>query len=214
MGNRGLRNKGLWVIGAIVIFMLVRVVFSIVMWAKFIDTPIVPAGAPLYFELNNNDTPLSLGKYLKNKHLLDKPQYIVWLSVWDGVDKHLQVGEYEFMPGTTPRQMLQQIATGKVIQYRVAIIDGWTFKDMMTTINNAPKLKHTLMGLNNEAIMAKLGHPNVPRKDYFSRTPINILEEIQISLFFSVRMMRCNPIYSLHGKTEFKTYHLKHPMMH
>jgi UPF0755 protein len=70
----------------------------------------------------------------------------------------LKAGEYLIKPGTTPIDLIHQLRDGKVIQYALTIVPGWTFDRLMREIEASSKIKHSLTGLNPQEIMIKLGH--------------------------------------------------------
>jgi UPF0755 protein len=76
--------------------------------------------------------------------LLDHPRYLVWLARWNDQDQHIKAGEYYLKTGTTPPQLLEQIVTGKVVQYSITIVEGMTFRQLMDAVNSQEKLQHTL----------------------------------------------------------------------
>lgn len=46
-----------------------------------------------------------------------------------------RVGEFELQAGMTPRQVLAHLASGKVIQYRFTIVEGWGFKQLAQALS-------------------------------------------------------------------------------
>jgi UPF0755 protein len=71
----------------------------------------------------------------------------------------LHAGEYAIVPGITPQQLLTNMAQGKVLQRDVTIVDGWTFRDVRQALAKADKLQHDTEGLDDAAIMSKIGAP-------------------------------------------------------
>ncbi|TBR39195.1 MULTISPECIES: endolytic transglycosylase MltG [Dyella] len=71
----------------------------------------------------------------------------------------LHAGEYAIVAGMTPRDMLNNMAAGKVLQRNFTIVDGWSFRDVRQALARADKLKQDVAGLDDAAIMAKLGAP-------------------------------------------------------
>ena len=71
----------------------------------------------------------------------------------------LHAGEYAITPGITPEQLLTSMAQGKVLQRDVTIVDGWTFHDLLQALAKADRLKHETTGLDDVAIMQKIGAP-------------------------------------------------------
>lgn len=95
---------------------------------------------------------------LSQKNIINKPHYLRWYAKWqEGADK-IHTGEYKIEPGTSPKEFLAMLIAGKVLQYSITVVEGWTFKQMMQAVNDNPYLSHELEGLNDEAIMTKLGY--------------------------------------------------------
>jgi len=69
----------------------------------------------------------------------------------------LHAGEYALEPGITPRQLLLNMAEGKVLQRNFTIVDGWTFAELRQALGRADKLKHESNELDGAAIMQKIG---------------------------------------------------------
>jgi UPF0755 protein len=47
---------------------------------------------------------------------------------------------------------------GKVIQYSITLVDGWTFAQALEVVQSNPYLVHRLEGLDADTIMARLGY--------------------------------------------------------
>ena len=71
----------------------------------------------------------------------------------------LKVGEYALEPGITPRELLRRMRDGRVIHYRVTIVEGWNFRQLRAALAAAEPLLHEATDLDDAALMAALGHP-------------------------------------------------------
>ncbi|MBQ4853393.1 endolytic transglycosylase MltG [Rhodanobacter sp. B2A1Ga4] len=69
----------------------------------------------------------------------------------------LHAGEYALEPGITPRQLLANMAAGRVLQRNFTIVDGWTFAELRQALARVEKLKHDGAALDDAAIMQKIG---------------------------------------------------------
>ncbi|HWU75943.1 MAG TPA: endolytic transglycosylase MltG [Rhodanobacter sp.] len=69
----------------------------------------------------------------------------------------LHAGEYALKPGLTPRQLLSDMAEGRVLQRNFTIVDGWTFSELRQALARAPQLKHDSDGLDDATIMRRIG---------------------------------------------------------
>lgn len=95
---------------------------------------------------------------LSSHGVLPESHSFVWLAYFTGHNRDLKTGEYRFRNGMTARELLDQVVAGRVIEYPVVLVEGWTFGQFMEAIEAAPKLTHTLSGLSPRAIMERLGH--------------------------------------------------------
>lgn len=55
-----------------------------------------------------------------------------------------RAGEYRVPAGTNPRGLLQLLSSGKVVQYRFTLVEGWTFRQLADALLQAPVLAQEL----------------------------------------------------------------------
>ncbi len=77
-----------------------------------------------------------------------------------GVRSKMQVGEYAVLARMTPREILQDIASGKVIQYRFTLVEGWNMRELRHALHGAPHMQHLLDMTSDRALMQQLGRPH------------------------------------------------------
>jgi len=100
----------------------------------------------------------AFARELSGRGVLPESHSFVWLAYLTGHQRDLKSGEYRFRNGMTTRELLEQIVAGRVVEYPVVLVEGWTFRQFLDAIEEAPKLTHTLIGLPPRAIMERLGH--------------------------------------------------------
>ncbi|OGI55278.1 MAG: hypothetical protein A3D32_03655 [Candidatus Muproteobacteria bacterium RIFCSPHIGHO2_02_FULL_60_13] len=100
----------------------------------------------------------AFARELSARGVLWESHSFVWLAHLTGRDRDLKSGEYRFRDGMTARELLDQVVAGRVAEYPVVLIEGWTFRQFLDAIEEAPKLTHTLIGLSPRAVMERLGH--------------------------------------------------------
>lgn len=69
----------------------------------------------------------------------------------------LHAGEYALAPGMTPRDLLSNMAAGKVVQRHFTIVDGWTFRELRDALTKADKLRQDGAALDDAGVMEKIG---------------------------------------------------------
>jgi UPF0755 protein len=100
----------------------------------------------------------AFARELSSRSVLPESHSFVWLAYLTGHQRDLKSGEYRFRNGMTARELLEQIVAGRVVEYPVTLVEGWTFRQFLEAIGEAPKLTRTLNGLSSRAIMEKMGH--------------------------------------------------------
>jgi UPF0755 protein len=100
-----------------------------------------------------------LASELHNSGVIRCPRFFVLLGRQLGADRQLKAGEYELTPGLTPRSLLALVMDGKVLQYSFSIIEGQTFAELRKRMEQDPMLEQTLQGLDDAALMVRLGRP-------------------------------------------------------
>ncbi|MFA7669275.1 MAG: endolytic transglycosylase MltG, partial [Burkholderiaceae bacterium] len=69
----------------------------------------------------------------------------------------IKAGAYEARRGDTPQQLLERMARGEMVQARLTLVEGWTFRRILQALRESPDVKQTLSGLSDEEIMQNLG---------------------------------------------------------
>jgi UPF0755 protein len=100
----------------------------------------------------------AFARELSSRSVLLESHSFVWLAYLTGHQRDLKSGEYRFRNGMTASELLEQIVAGRVIEYPVVLVEGWTFRQFLDAIEEAPKLTHMLIGLSPRAMMERLGH--------------------------------------------------------
>ncbi|HET8552314.1 MAG TPA: endolytic transglycosylase MltG [Gammaproteobacteria bacterium] len=113
-------------------------------------TVVVEAGKPLG----------ATAAALKQQGVLYQSWDLVWLARLEGKSTDVRAGEYAVPPHATTASLLDKLVSGNVILHSFTVIDGWTFHELMKRLEADPLLKHTLKGLSDGEIMARIGHPD------------------------------------------------------
>jgi len=98
----------------------------------------------------------SFSRELINKGWIDNR---FWLRAYARLqpDKAIiKVGTYQVLANSNLQSLLALIASGKEHQFRMTIVEGTTFKQLITQLQNQPQLTHTLHSLSVEQISTQL----------------------------------------------------------
>ncbi len=55
-----------------------------------------------------------------------------------------RAGEYQLTPGMLPQQVLAELASGRVVQYRITLVEGWNFRQFASAIIANDVLRHEM----------------------------------------------------------------------
>lgn len=79
----------------------------------------------------------------------------------------IQAGEYAVPAGTRPRDLLRQLASGAVIQYRFTIVEGWSWRQLRAALLAEERLAVPPDRLGQETVMAAIGSPETHPEGWF-----------------------------------------------
>ena len=128
---------------------------------------------------------------LANKNIIKQPRYLLWYARLNGLSNKMKTGDYRLTNNKTAQEFLNDIFTGKVVQYSLTVIEGWSFNQLLVAINNHPQIKHTVSDNSKEEIMHKLDLSGIHYEGQFlpdtynfpkGLTDIEFLKRAHISL--------------------------------
>lgn len=137
-------------------------------YRAFLDTPLgVPPGG-LVLELKPGMNAIDLSRALqRHPGLLRSGLYLQAYARLNRLAPRLKAGEYAIVPGATPRRLIEQIVAGRVIQYSLTVVEGWTFRQLRRALAEHPKIGQTLRDASDADLMARLGRPGEHPEGWF-----------------------------------------------
>jgi len=100
----------------------------------------------------------TLSKQLQSHELLQHPDYFLVWGRLSGKATRLQAGEYVFSPGQSLAELVDDMVKGRVRQYSLTLVEGWTFRDFLEALSEHEAVEHTLRDVAYDDIMATLGY--------------------------------------------------------
>ncbi|MCG7873279.1 MAG: endolytic transglycosylase MltG [Candidatus Thiodiazotropha lotti] len=132
-------------------------------WLEYDDFVHKPLNLPpsgINYHLQAGTSLRALADDLQQKEIIQKPILLEILARWSGQAGQLKAGEYYLPADTTPTKLLQIFSSARVIQHSLTIIEGWTFRQLMSAVRANPVLVKTLDEMDDQQIMARLGYEN------------------------------------------------------
>ena len=102
---------------------------------------------------------------LSGRGILDSPWAFNAYARYSGDARRIHAGEYLIASGTSPRQLLEQLVSGRVYLHDLTIIEGWTFTDVVAALRAHEAIDAS--DLNPETAMAELGKPELHPEGQF-----------------------------------------------
>jgi UPF0755 protein len=145
---------------------LVRKLFAWLMLPVLIATaglgyyayrPLPLPAAPFEFELKQGSNLKGMAHELSQAGLLEQDWAFVWLARLLGQSAHIQAGYYVLERPVAPLELLEMFSKGEVIQRKLSIIEGWTFKQFRDALNANPDLKHLTVNMSDGEILQRIG---------------------------------------------------------
>ncbi|MGX2039205.1 endolytic transglycosylase MltG [Methylocaldum sp. MU1018] len=131
------------------------------LWMDYRETLDRPLGLrnTAYFEIAKGDSLARIADELHAQGIVTRPIWFRLRAYADGSARRLKYGEYEIPPETTLRGLLAMFVAGKVRQYPVTLVEGWTFGQILTALEQCAPLKKRAAGKTPEEIMQMIGAP-------------------------------------------------------
>jgi UPF0755 protein len=167
----------------ILLVLLILLAAAIILgrYQQFQDTALDLPGQEMLYTMPAGTSLNQLAYDLYSHNIIEYPRFLILLGREMEVARQLQAGEYILQRGVTPRTLLEQLVEGKVNQYGLTLIEGYTFREMLQRIHADPVLTHTLTDETDAEIMVMLGHPEqhpegrfLPDTYYFTRGTTDI----------------------------------------
>lgn len=100
-----------------------------------------------------------LANQFEQRGWIEYPRLLSLYSRLSGRASVVKAGEYAVEPGMTLLQLLDRIVAGAVIQHRLTLIEGWTFRELLRAVEANTALRHTLpRAAAADLVMARLGY--------------------------------------------------------
>ena len=147
----------------IALLLLASVAIGGWLWQRYLgfaDTPIALAGTERILVVERGDGFQDiLGKVRALG--IDEGHDLEWQALAHEMQviARLQVGDYSIRHGITPRELLTKLESGKVIQHRFTIVEGWSFRELRAALAKDELIAQGLADLDDAAVMAALDRP-------------------------------------------------------
>ena len=128
---------------------------------RAMERPLRIGDEPFVYTVPSGTTITDVARDLERAGLLESALRLELQARWSGAASRIKAGEYALESGLTPNGLLDLLVAGSVVQHPFTIVEGWTFRELRRRIADSGVFAHTLDGLSDDEVMARLGHPGV-----------------------------------------------------
>lgn len=154
------RGVALWRVLLLVVLVTVIAVGSWLWfdWSRFARSPLAVPVAGQSIDIARGTSFRDIVRELRERKVTQAPS-LYWrvLAMEMQASGRIHAGEYALRPGMTPRNLISDMASGKVLQRNFTIVDGWTFADLRRALATAEAVSHDAASLDDAAVMKRIG---------------------------------------------------------
>ena len=121
--------------------------------------PQASAEAPLEVQIPSGSAARGVAAALTGAGVQTSPLLLQAWFRFSGRARDIKAGFYEIKPGATPRSVLDQLVKGEQALRSLTLLEGWSFRELMAAVRASPDLTQDLDGLDDAAVMARIGFP-------------------------------------------------------
>lgn len=110
----------------------------------YLDRPVVVPVEGVDFEIPSGMAFRQLSDELGARGIIDQPLLFRLYGRLSGKAASVRAGEYRIESGTTPRKLLDKFVSGEVRLYSFTIVEGWTFRELLSAMAADPIVETTL----------------------------------------------------------------------
>lgn len=85
------------------------------------------------------------------------PLALEWIARLAGKDRAIKAGSYEVTGALSSWELILKLSRGDVSQGELAVIEGWTFRQLRAALASHPDLRHDSAGLSDGEVLARIG---------------------------------------------------------
>ncbi|HEY0800471.1 MAG TPA: endolytic transglycosylase MltG [Steroidobacteraceae bacterium] len=189
--------RTLRIITALALLLLLVAAAASVLWSgmRSLDAPLRLA-APTRFKVQPGASFAHVASGLAAQGIVAQPRAWILYARWTGLAPAVKAGEYEILPGTTPRELLTKMVNGQVLLHSFTIVDGWRVQDLLEALRRNPDIvstwpEQTPILKQAADIMTKLGAAGTDAEGQFlpetyrfigGTTDIELLRQAHVAL--------------------------------
>jgi len=125
----------------------------------YANQPMQVAGTlyPIDFSIHRGAALSTASQSLQQSGVLTRPWAFVLLARLKGQAGAIKAGSYALEKPATPLQLLRKITEGETVLGKLALIEGWSFRDMRRSVAANPSLRHDTANMSDAELLQAIG---------------------------------------------------------
>lgn len=146
---------------------LMVLVFALAAVVWWLNHPLHEGNAPLVLSIEPGTSPRAVAQMVADSGARSP---VLLLYAWfraSGQSRQMRAGSYEIAPGTSPRGLLRMLVRGEESLRTLTLVEGWSWRQLRLALAKAEQLRPDSQGLDDAALMMRLGRPGVAPEGRF-----------------------------------------------
>jgi UPF0755 protein len=123
---------------------------------QYLDAPLTLPQEPVVIQIEPGRSLQQIANRLSAEGYLEWSRALVLWARWRGIDRRIHSGEYALSADLTPRTLMDLLISGRVVQYPVTFVEGWTVSQVLEHLWQRDNIESVLTDLTDEDIHAAL----------------------------------------------------------
>jgi UPF0755 protein len=128
-------------------------------FVRYLGTPLDIGGDSYRLDVQGGSSMTKVAQELADEGLLQYPRLFGLYGRMSGQAERIQAGEYVFQRGTTPRQLLEQMVSGRVKLHSLTVVEGWTVPELLDALRQHTAIRSTFEGRSPAKLAVALELP-------------------------------------------------------
>lgn len=124
---------------------------------RFLETPVSVPDEGRVFEIPPGSPFVAVSGSLAEQGIIEHPRLFTLYARMKGQGNAIHAGEYRLEAGSTPHDLLEKFVAGNVLLHSFTIVEGWTFRELLTNLSRHEAVEQTLEHEDWPRLMEILG---------------------------------------------------------
>jgi UPF0755 protein len=132
-------------------------VLGIAALTRYLNSPLSNVQPPVRFEIASGSTLSRVSQDLSDAGYISYPQVFNLWAKFQGVEEAIKTGEYELSSTLSRRELLDKFVQGDTLQYKLTLVEGWSFTQALNAIWSGEKIEPSLKSTPLSEVSSLLG---------------------------------------------------------